>query len=65
MNNDNNINVTLEIMKGLEIAYEKMLEFKIYKKSKLVVKRNGVILELDPNEELELLLKEKAMKDTD
>jgi hypothetical protein len=36
------------LLLGLKIAYEKMLEFKRYKKTKVVVMRDGKIVHLDP-----------------
>lgn len=51
------------IMKGLEEAYEKMLEFKIYKKTPVVVMREGVIVYLDAKEELERFRREKAKRE--
>jgi len=50
------------IMIGLEEAYEKMLEFKIYKKTPVVVMREGVIVYLDAKEELERFRHEKAKR---
>lgn len=37
-----------KILLGLKIAYERMLEFKRYKKTKVVVCRDGKIVHLDP-----------------
>ena len=39
---------TAKIMKGLAIAYERMLEFKRYKKSKVVVMQGDKIVFLEP-----------------
>ena len=39
-----------KITQGLEKAYERMVEFKKYKKTPIVVSRNGQIVELDANE---------------
>jgi imidazolonepropionase-like amidohydrolase len=39
-----------KIVKGLEEAYRKLLEFKKAKNSPLVVVRNGKIVEVDPND---------------
>jgi len=33
---------------GFQLAYERMIEFKKYKKSTIVVERDGKIVELDP-----------------
>lgn len=38
----------MKIIKGLEIAYEKMLEFKRQKNSKLVVIRDNKIVRINP-----------------
>ncbi len=51
------------IKKGLEEAYEKMLEFKIYKKTPVVVMREGVIVYLDAKEELERFRREKGKRE--
>jgi hypothetical protein len=37
-----------KLMKGLKLAYERMLEFKRYKKSKVIVYRDGKIVEIEP-----------------
>ncbi|WP_343747856.1 hypothetical protein [Fluviicola sp.] len=37
-----------KIMAGLQLAYERMIEYKKYKKSTIVVERNGQLVELDP-----------------
>jgi len=37
-----------KIPKGLDLAYERMLEFKRYKKSKVVTMRDGQIVETEP-----------------
>ncbi len=39
-----------KILKGLEMAYEKMVKFKRYKNSPLVVSENGKIIEIPPDE---------------
>ncbi|HXA00729.1 MAG TPA: hypothetical protein VNW99_02005 [Cytophagaceae bacterium] len=39
-----------KIIKGLELAYKKLVEFKKQKNSPLVVSENGKILELDPKD---------------
>lgn len=41
---------TDKILKGLELAYEKLIEFKKSKNSKMVVMREGKIVFLDPEE---------------
>jgi argonaute-like protein implicated in RNA metabolism and viral defense len=43
-----NNNFDEKLMKGLNLAYERMLEFKRYKKSKVVVFRDGKIVEIEP-----------------
>ena len=37
------------IIRGLELAYEKMIEFKKSKNTPLVVSRNGKVVEIDPH----------------
>ncbi|MCH7398314.1 hypothetical protein MM236_09950 [Belliella sp. DSM 107340] len=39
-----------KIVKGLEEAYRKLVEFKKANNSPLVVVRNGKIVEIDPND---------------
>lgn len=39
-----------KIIEGLEKTYEKLVEFKRYKKTPLVISRNGEILEIPPEE---------------
>jgi hypothetical protein len=39
-----------KIVKGLEEAYRKLVEFKKAKNSPLVIVRNGQIVEIDPND---------------
>jgi len=39
-----------KIVKGLEEAYRRLVEFKKAKNSPLVVVKNGKIVEVDPNE---------------
>ena len=39
-----------KILKGLELAYEKLIEFKKSKNSKMVVVREGKIVFLDPDD---------------
>lgn len=36
------------IVEGLERSYQKLVEFKRYKKSPLIVARNGEIIEIEP-----------------
>jgi hypothetical protein len=38
----------LKILKGLELAFEKLLEFKKYKKSELVIIRDNKIVKIKP-----------------
>lgn len=38
------------VEKGLEIAFRKLLEYKRYKKTPLIMQRNGKIVELWPDE---------------
>lgn len=39
-----------KIIRGLELAYEKMIEFKKSKNTPLVVSKNGKVVEIDPHE---------------
>lgn len=39
-----------KIIEGLEKAYEKMVEYKRYKKSPLIISRNGEVVEVSPEE---------------
>lgn len=39
-----------KIIEGLEKTYEKLVEFKRYKKSPLVISRDGEIIEVSPEE---------------
>jgi len=49
MNNKNQIDEqTQKILRGLEKSYQKLVEFKKYKKSPLIVSKNGVIVEIQP-----------------
>ncbi|TDN90403.1 hypothetical protein DET49_10561 [Salegentibacter sp. 24] len=41
-----------KIVDGLEKTYQKLVEFKRYKKSPLIIARNGKILEIAPEEML-------------
>ena len=38
-----------KIVKGLEEAYRRLVEFKKQKNSPMIVSRNGEVLEIDPN----------------
>ena len=48
MTTENKIERREKILKGLEKAYEKMIEFKKEKKSKIVVIREDKIVKLNP-----------------
>lgn len=39
---------TQKILRGLENSYRKLVEFKKYKKSPLIVSKDGVIVEIQP-----------------
>lgn len=39
---------TQKILTGLESSYQKLVEFKKYKKSPLIVEKDGVIMEIQP-----------------
>ena len=41
---------SLKIIKGLELAYERMVKFKISKNSPIVVSKNGKIVEIGPQD---------------
>lgn len=41
-----------KIVDGLEKTYQKLVEFKRYKKSPLIIAKNGKILEIAPEEML-------------
>lgn len=41
---------TQNMLRGLEKAYEKLVKFKQYKNSPLVVAKDGVIVEIQPGE---------------
>lgn len=49
-NNEKNNDLTQEILHGLEKAYQELVKFKRYKNSPLVVEKNGVIIEIPPDE---------------
>ncbi len=49
MDNKNKIDEqTQKILTGLERSYQKLVEFKKYKKSPLIVEKDGVIMEIHP-----------------
>ncbi|WP_255068450.1 hypothetical protein [Lacihabitans sp. LS3-19] len=48
MENNEENEFNQKLLKGLYQAYQKMLEFKRYKKNKVVVSRDGKILHLEP-----------------
>ncbi|MFC3811398.1 hypothetical protein [Lacihabitans lacunae] len=39
-----------KIIEGLEIAYKKLIEFKKYKKTPLIVSRDGKVIEIYPDQ---------------
>ncbi|WP_373519003.1 hypothetical protein [Pricia sp.] len=39
---------TQKILTGLERSYQKLVEFKKYKKSPLIIEKDGVIMEIQP-----------------
>lgn len=39
-----------KIIKGLEEAYRRLVEFKRQKNSPMVISRNGEVIEINPNE---------------
>lgn len=49
MENENQIDEkTQKILRGLEKSYQNLVEFKKYKKSPLIVSKNGVVVEIQP-----------------
>jgi sulfur carrier protein ThiS len=51
MKNENKIDeLTQKILRGLEESYEKLVAFKKYKNSPLIVEKNGAIVEIKPDE---------------
>lgn len=50
MDNKNQIDEqTQKLLRGLEKAYQKLVEFKRYKNSPLIVAKDGVIMEIEPD----------------
>ncbi len=43
---------TKELLRGLELAYQKMVAFKKYKKTPLIISKNGKVVEI-PWDEIE------------
>ncbi|MEO1053452.1 MAG: hypothetical protein AAFX87_22650 [Bacteroidota bacterium] len=39
-----------KIVKGLEETYRRLVEYKKYKRSPIVVEQNGEVIEIDPND---------------
>ena len=39
-----------KIIKGLDIAYRRLIEYKKYKKSPMIIMRNGKVVAVDPHE---------------
>lgn len=49
---ENNVKTDLQtkrILEGLEKAYQKLVAFKKYKKSPLIISQNGIIVEIHPD----------------
>lgn len=40
----------LKIIEGLERSYQRLVEFKRYKKSPLIIEKNGEIIEIAPED---------------
>lgn len=38
-----------KIIEGLELAYKKLIEFKKYKKTPIIVSKNGKVTEISPD----------------
>lgn len=51
------------VKKGLDLAYERMLDYKIMKNSVVVIKRDNQIVHMDPRVLKEEWLKKKAQHD--
>jgi hypothetical protein len=51
------------VKKGLDLAYERMLDYKIMKNSVVVIKRDNQIVHMDPKVLKEEWLKKKAQHD--
>jgi hypothetical protein len=47
--NQNDMDQNDKIMEGLEIAYKRLIEFKKYKKTPVVIFKDGKVVELDPH----------------
>lgn len=45
----NDMDQTDKIMEGMEIAYKRLIEFKKYKKTPVVIFKDGKVVELDPH----------------
>ncbi|MGB5982621.1 MAG: hypothetical protein WBG46_10810 [Nonlabens sp.] len=63
LQNDSAEDIHDKIREGLELAYDKMLEFKIYKKTPVIVEQDGKIVELDPKVLLEERRKAKEKRE--
>lgn len=51
MNDKNHIDEkTQKILRGLEVSYRRLVKFKLYKNSPLIISKNGVILEVSPED---------------
>ncbi|ARN78304.1 hypothetical protein BST97_10055 [Nonlabens spongiae] len=59
MKKTNNSNQLDKIIEGLDLAFDRMLEFKKYKKTPVIVEKDGKILEIDPEVLIEERNKEK------
>jgi len=44
------MNNTDKIIAGLELAYKRLIEFKKYKKTPIIVSKDGKIIELNPEQ---------------
>jgi len=63
MENKNQIDEqTKKILRGLEKSYQKLVEFKKYKKSPLIVSKDGVIVEIQPEKILPTTTKYSARR---
>jgi sulfur carrier protein ThiS len=39
-----------KVIKGLELTYRKLIEYKKYKNSPVIVSKNGKVVSIDPND---------------
>ena len=59
MKENNNTNQIDKIIEGLDLAFDRMLEFKKYKKTPVIIEKDGKIVEINPEVLIEERNKEK------